>query len=47
MAAAAGPGHAPELIAKEVAFGNGQIRKGGNTLADTKRLKAKRVSCAD
>ena len=32
MAAAAGPGHAPELIAKEVAFGNGQIRKGGNTL---------------
>lgn len=24
--------HAPELIAKEVAFGNGQIRKGGNTL---------------
>lgn len=26
------PGHAPELIAKEVAFGNGQIRKGGNTL---------------
>ena len=27
MAAAAGPGHAPELIAKEVAFG-----KGGNTL---------------
>ena len=32
MAAAAGPGHAPELIAKEVAFDNGQIRKGGNTL---------------
>ena len=30
--AAAGPGHAPELITKEVAFGNGQIRKGGNTL---------------
>ena len=26
------PGHAPELIAKEVAFDNGQIRKGGNTL---------------
>jgi|GEM_PF-2015075 len=31
-AAAAGPGHAPELITKEVAFGNGQIHKGGNTL---------------
>ena len=29
---AAGPGHAPELITKEVAFGNGQIHKGGNTL---------------
>jgi len=25
-------GPAPGLIAKEVAFGNGQIRKGGNTL---------------
>ena len=25
-------GHAPELISKEVAFGNGQIHKGGNTL---------------
>lgn len=26
------PGTCPELIAKKVAFGNGQIRKGGNTL---------------
>ena len=26
------PPQARELIAKEVAFGNGQIRKGGNTL---------------